>query len=307
MARFLIRRLLLMVPIALGAVTLIFFLLHAIPGDPVDLMLGERAAEADRMALRSALHLDQPRKVQYQRFITALVHGDLGESFSTQKPVAAMILERYPATLALTLAAMVIALGLAVPLGVAAAVYAHSAVDRGILFFSVLGTSLPNFLLGPLLMILFSLKLGWFPVSGRQGVVSLVLPALTLGMGMSAILVRMIRASLLEVIRSEFVTTARAKGLPEWQVILKHACRSALIPLLTLIGLQVGALLTGAIITETIFAWPGLGRLTLQAISSRDYPLAQGCILVIVMTYLCVNLLVDLVYAVADPRIRIQS
>lgn len=304
MARFLIRRLLWSGPVLLGVLTLVFFLIHLIPGDPIDVMLGERAAEADRAALREALHLDDPILTQYGRFLAGVAHGDLGRSLTSQRPVAGLILARYPATLQLAAAALFVALLIALPLGILSAVRPRTAVDAGGLLFSLFGLSMPTFWLGPLLIILFSLKLDWLPVSGRHGIASLVLPALTLGLGMSAILVRMTRSSLLEVFPKEFVLTARAKGLPEWRVILSHALRNALIPLLTVVGLQIGALLTGSIITETIFSWPGLGRLTIQAIQSRDYPLVQGCILAIALTYLLVNLLIDLLYAAVDPRVQ---
>ncbi|WDT77265.1 MAG: ABC transporter permease [Candidatus Manganitrophus sp.] len=304
MARFLIRRLLWSGPVLLGVLTLVFFLIHLIPGDPIDVMLGERAAEADRAALREALHLDDPILTQYGRFLAGVARGDLGRSLTSQRPVAGLILARYPATLQLAAAALLIALLIALPLGILSAVRPRTAVDAGGLLFSLFGVSMPTFWLGPLLIILFALKLDWLPVSGRHGIASLVLPALTLGLGMSAILVRMTRSSLLEIFPKEFVLTARAKGLPERRVILRHALRNALIPLLTVVGLQIGALLTGSIITETIFSWPGLGRLTIQAIQGRDYPLVQGCILAIALTYLLVNLLIDLLYAAVDPRVQ---
>ena len=304
MARFLVRRLLWSAPALLGVLTGVFFLIHLTPGDPIDLMLGETAAEADRASLRSALHLDEPIFRQYRHFIVGALQGDLGQSFSYRRPVFNLILDRAPATFELAGAALLTALLIALPLGILSAVRARTGADRAILLFSLLGVSMPNFWLGPLFILLFALRLDWLPVSGRSGAASLVLPALTLGFGMSAILIRMTRASLLEVIRKDFVLAARAKGLPERAVILKHAFRNALIPILTVAGLQFGALLTGSIITETIFAWPGLGRLTLQAIQSRDYPLAQGCFLAIAVTYLAVNFVVDLFYAVVDPRVE---
>lgn len=306
MTRFLIRRLLWSGPVLLGVLTLVFFLIHLIPGDPIDVMLGERAAEADRVALRAALHLDDPILTQYGRFLAGVARGDLGRSLTTQRPVAGLILARYPATLQLAAAALLVSLFIALPLGTLSAVRPRSMLDAGGLLFSLFGVSMPTFWLGPLLIILFSLKLDWLPVSGRHGIASLVLPALTLGLGMSAILVRMTRSSLLEIFPKEFVLAARAKGLPERRVILRHALRNALVPLLTIVGLQIGALLTGSIITETIFSWPGLGRLTIQAIQGRDYPLVQGCILAIALTYLLVNLLIDLLYAAVDPRVQYQ-
>src|SRR5579884_1018267 len=306
MARFLIRRLVWSGPVLLGVVTLVFFLIHLIPGDPIDLMLGERAAEADRAALRAALHLDDSIWTQYGHFLARIARGDLGRSLSTQQSVSGLILARYPATLQLAAAALLISLLIALPIGILCATRPRSTVDLGGLLFSLLGISMPAFWLGPLLIILFSLKLDLLPVSGRHGITSILLPALTLGLGMSAIIIRLTRSSLLEVLRREFVLAARAKGLPERRVILKHALRNALIPLLTVVGLQIGALLTGSIITETIFSWPGLGRLTIQAIQSRDYPLVQGCILVITVTYLLINLMIDLLYATVDPRVQYE-
>ncbi len=291
-------------PVALGVASGVFFFIHLLPGDPIDLMLGEMAADANRVALREALHLDEPILKQYGRYMGLLIQGDLGQSFSMKQPVLTVILARYPATLQLSLAALVIALFLAIPLGLLAALRKGTGTDRGILLFSLVGVATPNFLLGPLLILFFSLKMDWLPVSGKAGFSSLVLPALTLGIGMSAILVRMTRSSVLSVIRKEFILTAQAKGIPTRWIIVRHLFRNALMPIITLVGLQFGALLTGSIITETLFSWPGLGRLTISAILSRDYPLVQGCVLVIALTYLMVSLLVDLMYAVVDPRVR---
>lgn len=305
MKTFLIRRLLLLVPIVLGTVSLVFFLIHMIPGDPVDLMLGETAQASDREALRHTLHLDEPVGQQYLRYLGGVLRGDLGLSIHTRRPVTGLVLERYPATLHLTVAALMIAVALAVPLGVAAAVRQHTVVDSASTLFALVGLAMPNFWLGPLLIVLFAIKLDWFPVAGYEHWTSLVLPAMTLGLGMSAILTRMTRSALLEVIRQEYVTTAKAKGLAGSMVLWKHALKNALIPIITIIGLQLGALLAGSIITETIFAWPGVGRLTIQAIQARDYPVVQGCILTIAITYVFVNLITDCFYAWADPRVRL--
>ncbi len=305
MRAFLARRLLLLIPTVLGTVTLVFLLIHLIPGDPVDLMLGETAQAADRVALRQALHLDEPLGRQYLRYVGGVVRGDLGFSIHVRRPVTHLILDRYPATLLLTLAAVVVAVALAVPLGAAAAVRYRTVVDALSTVFALSGLAMPNFLLGPLLIILFALKLDLFPVAGYEGWSSLVLPALTLGLGMSALLTRMTRAALLEALHQDYLTTARAKGLPGRMILWKHVLKNALIPIITVVGLQLGALLAGSIITETIFAWPGVGRLTLQAIQARDYPLVQGCILTIALTYVFVNLAVDCFYAWADPRMRL--
>lgn len=305
MKAYLLRRLLLLIPIVVGTVSLVFLLIHLIPGDPVDLMLGETAQIADREALRRTLHLDEPLGRQYLRYIGGVVHGDLGLSIHARRPVMALVFERYPATLQLTAAALLIALALAVPLGVAAAVRQHTVVDYASTLFALIGLAVPNFWLGPLLIVFFALWLDLFPVAGYEGWSSLILPALTLGLGMSAILTRMTRSALLEVVRQDYIATARAKGLARGTVVWKHALKNALIPIITVIGLQMGGLLAGSIITETIFAWPGLGRLTLQAIQARDYPLVQGCVLTIALTYVMVNLLTDCLYAWADPRVRL--
>lgn len=303
MKRYLLNRLLLFLPTVVGVLTLVFFLIHLIPGDPIEVMLGETASGADKEALRQELGLDQPLWTQYVRFLSGLFSGDLGRSLYEQGRVTDLILMRLPATLELTLAAMGVALLIAFPLGIIAAVKRHSWIDRSSLIFSLLGLSIPNFWLGPLLMIAFSIELGWLPVSGRGGLSHLILPSLTLGMAMAAILTRMIRSSLLEVIHEEYIQAARAKGLSEWRVWLKHALRNSLLSVITIVGLQFGALLAGSIITETIFTWPGIGRLTIQAIQTRDYPLVQGCILVIATSYLLVNLLTDILYHLVDPRI----
>jgi peptide/nickel transport system permease protein len=303
MKRYLRRRLLLFLPSLLGALTLVFFMIHLIPGDPIEVMLGETAGAADRETLRRELGLDLPLGSQYLNFLKGLASGNLGDSLYEQGPVADLIVRRVPATLQLTFAAMIAAVCIAFPLGILAAVKRGSWIDRSSLLFSLLGLAVPNFWLGPILMIVFSIQLGWLPVSGRGDFNHLVLPALTLGSGMAAILTRMIRSNLIGTIHEDYIRTARAKGLKERSVWLKHALRNSLLSVITIMGLQFGALLAGSVITETIFAWPGLGRLMIQAIQTRDYPLAQGCILVIGVSYLLVNLLTDVVYAALDPRI----
>jgi len=266
-------------------------------------MLGETASNTDKEILRHELGLDQPLGTQYFRFLTGLIFGDLGRSLYEQESVASLILARFPATLELTLAAIILALTVAFPLGIVAAIKNRSWIDRFSLLFSLLGLSMPNFWLGPLLIIVFSIEWGWLPVSGRGTLAHLLLPSATLGMAMAAILTRMIRSALLEVLHEDYIQTDRAKGLSEKKVWLKHALRNSLLSVVTIVGLQFGALLAGSIITETIFTWPGLGRLTIQAIQTRDYPLVQGCILVIAISYLLVNLITDIVYRFLDPRI----
>ncbi len=304
---YLLRRLLLALPVVLGVATLVFLLIHMIPGDPVEIMLGETARTADREALREALGLDRPIHVQYASFLSGLCSGDLGVSLQQRRPVTALIREHYPATLQLTFAAMLISLLIALPAGILSGIRQYSFWDHSTMFMALLGVSMPNFWLGPLLIWLFSIQLGWLPVSGKGGLSHILLPALTLGASMAAIVARMTRSSVLEVLRADYVMTARAKGLSEKRIILKHVLRNAMIPVLTVVGLQFGALLAGAIITETIFSWPGLGTLTVKAIQTRDYPLVQGCVLVIALSYVLVNLLTDLLYGVIDPRIRYEA
>ncbi|MFQ5914585.1 MAG: nickel ABC transporter permease [Nitrospinota bacterium] len=306
MRKYLLRRLFLLIPVVLGVVTAVFLIVHLVPGDPVEIMLGEQAQPADRESLRRALGLDRPIWEQYLRFLGGLLIGDLGQSLHHRRGVAALVLERLPATLELGAAAMGVAIAIALPLGVLAAARARSWLDHGSMLGSLLGVSIPNFWLGPLLISLFSLRFNWLPPSGRGGLEHLILPALTLGTGLAAILTRMTRASLLEVLPKEFVRTARAKGLVERVVLLRHGLRNALLPVVTVAGLQTGAVLSGSVITESIFAWPGIGRLTIEAIAARDYPLVQGCVLTIALTYVTLNLLTDLVYTVCDPRVRYE-
>ena len=304
MTRYLIRRLLLTIPVMLGVATLVFTLIHLVPGDPAQAMLGETAPQADVLKLRHSLGLDQPLLTQYRTFMTGLARGDLGTSFRYNAPVTAQIREKFPNTATLALAAMCFAIIFAIPLGILAAVFRGTFIDHAAMTVALAGISMPNFWLGPLLAIVFAVRLGWLPVSGTGGVSHLILPAVTLGAALSAILARMTRASLLEELRELYVLAARARGLSGVRAVVKHAFRNSLIPIVTIIGLQFGAVLTGTIITETIFAWPGLGRLLIQAISFRDYPLVQGCILFISVTYVAMNLLTDLTYGFLDPRIR---
>ncbi len=294
-----------LIPVVLGVVTLVFFLIHMIPGDPVEIMLGEQAQAADKEALRRELKLDRPVGEQYLRYLSGLPRADLGRSIHTREPVIQTILKRFPATLMLTLAAMAVAVIIAIPIGILSAVRQYSLMDNVSMFVALLGISMPNFWLGPLLILLFSIQLGWLPVSGMGGAQHLILPAVTLGTALAAILTRMTRSSVLEVIREQYIVTARAKGLQERVVLFKHAFKNALIPVITILGLQFGALLSGSIITETIFSWPGIGRLMIQAVNQRDYPLVQGCVLFISLSYVLVNLATDLLYGAADPRIRI--
>ena len=304
MVAFLVRRLALTLPIIWIVVTLVFGLIHMVPGDPVAQMLGEGASVTEVERLRHELGLDRPMLEQYRAYMTGLLQGDMGISFRNQEPVASSILSRYPATMELAVAGTLFSLVLAIPFGVISSVRRGRLTDRAIGFFSLLGVSLPSFVLAPLLILLFSIGLGILPVSGRDGFASLILPAVSIGGAFAAFTTRMVRGSMLEEIQQDYVRTARAKGLSERVVLYHHALRNGLIPVLTVIGLQMGAMMAGAMIIETIFSWPGVGRLTIQAIFARDYPLAQGCILAISLTYIFINLITDILYSAVDPRIR---
>ncbi|MFI5089078.1 MAG: ABC transporter permease [Terriglobales bacterium] len=304
MLRYTATRLLYMLPVIWLVVSIVFLLIHLVPGDPIQQMLGEGATSADLQAVRHAYGLDVPIGQQYVNYWRGVLHGSLGQSLRYNRSVAAVIAERYPFTLQLTLAGLAVALALSIPAGVRSARRRNRWDDRVISFVSLLGLSFPNFALGPVLMLFFAIKLGALPVSGSGTLAHLVLPAITLGGALAAILTRMVRTSMLEELGQDYIRTARAKGLPERTVVYRHALRNALIPVLTVVGLQFGALLAGAIVTETIFSWPGIGRLTIQAISNRDYYLVEGCILAIGLTYVAVNFVTDLLYSVANPRIR---
>ena len=306
MVAYIYRRLLLLFLVLFGVVTIVFFLIHLIPGDPVDIMLGDRAVSGDKQALRHNLGLDQPIHAQYFKYLARVIQGDLGLSIHSKRPVLREILERFPATAELMLGAMTFALLIAVPLGIISAIKPHGLLDGGAMMVSFIGVAMPNFWLGPLLISLFAIQLDWLPINERGGLAHLILPSLTLGASMAAMLSRMIRASLLEVLDEDYIRTARSRGLPARKIVLKHAMRNALIPVITIIGLQVGVLLSGAIITEAIFDWPGLGTLLLEGIYTRDYPLVQGCILFIAAIYVLVNLATDITYGWADPRVRLS-
>lgn len=307
MFRFLLTRLTSAVFVIFGVSVIVFLLLHMVPGDPVDVMLGEMAQIADREALRAALGLDRPLWQQLLQFFQQMLSLDFGQSLYSKQPIVDVLAERIPATIELAVAGLIVALVLAFPLGIVAALNRGTAWDFGTMGFALLGVSIPNFWMGPVLILFFSVMLGWLPVSGREDWTSLVLPALTLGTALAAILSRMIRATLLEVLNEDYIRTARAKGLSERVVILRHGLRNALLPTITLIGLQLGTLLAGAVITETVFSWPGLGLLVIESIHRRDYPVVQACILLISTTYVVVNTLTDLTYGALDPRIRFSG
>jgi ABC-type dipeptide/oligopeptide/nickel transport system permease component len=302
--RYVAGRLLYVVPVVWLVVSVVFLLIHIVPGDPIAQMLGEGAAAADIQAARHAYGLDVPLGQQYLNYWKGVLHGNLGQSLRFNQPVTTLIAQRYPFTVRLTFAALGVALLLAVPAGVRSARRRDSWQDRVISFVSLLGLSFPNFALGPILILFFAIGLGILPVSGSGTWMHLVLPAITLGSGLAAILTRMVRTAMLEELGQDYIRTARAKGVPETTVVYRHALRNAMIPVLTVLGLQFGALLAGAIVTETIFSWPGIGRLTIQAISNRDYYVVQGCILAIGLTYVAVNLVTDVLYSAVNPRIR---
>ncbi len=304
MLRYVGRRLLYALPVLWLVVSIVFLLIHIVPGDPIQQMLGEGAASADIQAARRAYGLDIPLSRQYLNYWKGVLHGDLGPSLRFNQSVARLVANRYPYTLELTVSALILALALSIPAGVRSAQRRNHWDDRLLSVVSLFGLSFPNFALGPVLILLFSIKLGVLPVSGSGTFAHLVLPAITMGGALAAILTRMVRTSMLEELGQDYIRTARAKGLPERTIVYRHALRNAMIPVLTVVGLQFGALLAGAIVTETIFSWPGIGRLTIQAISNRDYYLVQGCILAIGLTYVAVNFLTDFLYSAVNPRIR---
>ncbi|HKP85928.1 MAG TPA: nickel ABC transporter permease [Blastocatellia bacterium] len=301
-----VRRLLIIIPVLWAVVTLVFLLIHIVPGDPAQTLVGENATEEQYQAARAELGLDKPLFTQYADYWSGLARGDWGTNPVTRQPVLARITSRYPATIKLAFAAMFLATLVSVPLGVTAATHRGSILDSLSTLVALLGISLPSFALGPLLVLVFSVQLGITPVSGAGGIDNLILPAVTLGAGLSAILTRIVRSSVLEELGEDYVRTARAKGLPERRVIYKHVLKNGLIPVVTVLGLQFGVLLAGAIITERVFSWPGVGSLLVDSISERDYKLTQGCILVIAATYVLVNTATDLIYRFLDPRIKVD-
>ncbi len=290
-----------------GVVTLVFLFIHLVPGDPIQVMLGEMATPADQTALREALGLDRPLIWQWLHYIGQLLQGDLGHSLYYKQPISELIAQRFPVTFQLACVSLLLAVCLAFPLGCVAAVWKDSRWDYAAMFIALIGISIPNFVLSSLLILIFSLGLGWFPVSGWDAPNAIVLPAITLGTALAAILARMIRATLLEVLQEEFIRTAYAKGASTLQVILHHALHNAALPILTLLGLQLGTLLAGAVITETIFSIHGIGSLTIEAIKRRDYPVVQACVLLISLSYVLINLMTESLYALLDPRIRQRS
>lgn len=299
-----IKRFLATIPVVAGVLILTFLLVHLVPGDPVEVMLGESATISDRVALRTNLGLDQPLYLQFFHYVNGLAHGDFGQSIHTQQPIADILAVRYPHTVKLALLSLVIGLVVGIPLGIYAALKAGKWQDLVVTIVSVRLSAMPAFWLGPMLMLIFAVWLGWLPVSGMESNSSIILPALTLGFGLSAILTRMTRTTMLEVLNDDYIRTARAKGLSESRVIFRHALRAALLPIITIVGLQMGGLLAGTVITETIFSWNGIGLLLVESIEKRDYPVTQACVLVVALSYVLVNVCTDIAYRMADPRVR---
>jgi peptide/nickel transport system permease protein len=305
MNAYIARRVASTIPVLFGVSILVFSMLALVPGDPVQLMLSEFQTSPEQIArLRSQLHLDDPLPVQFGRFVWDAAHGDLGTSIRTRRPVVTEIRDNFPSTLQLALSGLLVAAALGVTLGIVAAATQRTGIQLGAMLLALIGVSMPSFWLGLLLIFAFSLQIRWFPATGGGDLQHLVLPAITLGLGAAAILARLTRSSMLEVLRQEYVTTARAKGLREWAVILRHALKNALIPVVTIFGLQFGQLLAGTVVVETVFARPGLGRLIIDGILNKDFPVVQGVVLVVAVSYVLVNLFVDVLYAVLDPRIR---
>ncbi|MCL0103466.1 ABC transporter permease [Dehalococcoidia bacterium] len=306
MLKYIARRILITIPVVIGVTIITFSIMHLAPGDPARIMLGVLASDEAVAELRSALDLDRPIPVQYISWLTRVVRGDFGHSIQTRRPVLQTIWSRLPATLELTFAAMILSLLIAIPAGIISATRQNSAFDYGSMAGALFGVSMANFWLGLMLMLVFGLHLGWLPISGRGGLSHLILPAITLGTGMAALIARLVRSSMLEVIRLDYIRTARAKGLMERSVIYKHALRNALIPVTTVVALRLPMLFSGAVVTETIFAWPGMGRLLVTAIFERDFPVVQGTVLILALIVILANLLADIAYAYIDPRIKYE-
>ena len=316
MRRYVVRRLLLLIPVLLGVSVIIFMVLHLAPGDPAEIMLGSQATQADLERLRAELGLTQPLHVQYVHWLGLVARGDLGRSIWMKRPVLGEVLTRFKATLVLTSAALVLSTAGGLALGITSAIRPNSALDRLSAVASLFGASMPVFWLGIVLMVIFALWLGWLPASGmfapygggdlRDLLLHLALPAVTLAAASVTIIARLTRSTMLETLGQDYIRTARAKGVVERAVVLRHGLKNALIPIVTVVGVQAGYLLGGAVLTETVFAWPGVGTLMVQGILARDFPLVQGCVLVVALSFVVINLVVDLLYAWLDPRIRYE-
>ncbi|HAX26222.1 MAG TPA: ABC transporter permease [Thermomicrobiales bacterium] len=306
MAKFILVRLLGTIPVLLGVSILVFSMVRLVPGDPIDMMFSNLAPPSpeQKKAIRHDMGLDRPVYLQYASFVSNALRGDLGKSYRTKRPVSEEIRNRLPNTIKLTLASLAVSTLIGVVAGVVAATFKNTWIDFVSMVVAIIGVSIPGFWLGLMIMMLFSVKLGWFPVAGAETWKHLVLPTITLGVLASAILARMTRSAMLDVLNQDYVRTARAKGLREWRVIMGHAFRNALVPIITILGLQIGGLLSGAFIIESVFAYPGIGMLAVQALATRDFPLIQGIVLLVAVIYVLVNLAVDMLYSVFDPRVR---
>jgi len=300
------KRLLLAIPVVLGVAFVVFAMVRVIPGDPAQIMAGEAATEEFVEAIRKDMGLDRPLLTQFASFVGNALRGDFGRSVRSKAPVTIELRARIPNTISLTIAGLVVAVAVGVSAGVISAIRPYSLIDAAVMLVALAGLSMPVFWSGLMLILVFAVWLGWLPAVGTDTPVHLILPAVTLGMATAAIIARMTRSSMLEVLRSDYIRTARAKGLAEQSVINRHAFRNALIPVITVVGLQMGTLLSGAVLTESVFAWPGIGRLLVEGILTRDYPLVQASVLVVALAFVLVNLFVDLLYAVVDPRIHYE-
>ncbi len=307
MHKYVLRRVMLLIPVIIGVTFIIFTMMYLTPGDPARIMLGESAKAEDVARLREELGLDKPYLIQFGNYVKkAVLEQDIGRSYSTKRPVTEEVLGRFPVTLKLAAFSIVIAVAIGIPIGIVSATRQYSLFDNVSMVIALLGVSMPNFWQGLLLILLFSVSLGWLPASGFSSFKHMILPAVTIGTSTAAVITRMTRSSMLEVIRQDYIRTARAKGQVESKVVNRHALKNALIPIITVVGLQFGYLLSGAVLTESIFAVPGVGRLMVESIKTRDFPVVQGAVLFIAVTFSFVNLFVDIMYAYVDPRIRSQ-
>jgi len=302
--KYIIRRLLLLLPVMLGVIFLVFFIISLTPGDVASMILGDGATDERIIELREEMGLDDPLIIQYGRYMGSLLSGNMGTSYADGRSVAGEIGQRFPNTFKLTITAIILSVLISIPIGVISATKQYSIFDNVGMIFALIGISMPSFWIGLILIIAFSLKLGWFPSGGMSGILSLILPAFTLAIASTASITRTTRSSMLEVIRQDYINTAKAKGVSKSRVITKHALRNALIPAITVIGLEFGVLLGGAVLTETVFSWPGIGRLMVQSIQRKDTPMVLGCIIVFTLSFSIVNLLIDILYAYLDPRIK---
>ncbi|MDR7549303.1 MAG: ABC transporter permease [Armatimonadota bacterium] len=300
------KRLLLTVPVIFGVAFVVFAMVRIVPGDPAQIIAGETATKEFVEAIRKDLGLDRPLMEQFVTFMASLVRGDLGRSIRSKAPVSEELWARIPNTVRLTVAGLVVAVSVGVTAGVVSAIRPYSVVDSAVMLVALLGLSMPVFWSGLMLILIFAVRLGWLPAVGTETLAHLVLPAITVGMATAAIIARMTRSSMLEVLRSDYIRTARAKGLAEPVVVTRHALRNALIPVITVVGLQTGTLLSGAVLTESVFAWPGIGRLLVEGILARDYPIVQAAVLVVALAFVLVNLAIDVLYAAVDPRIHYE-